>query len=114
MHTDRREHERKPSCLPIWVTDDEVGFCGQGQAVNISAGGAYVLIVAESAFLEVRHIAITIVTPWSDGMMGCDLHRSQAHARVIRTEEVGYGTGLALRFTGAFKPMHPQHQMMPC
>ena len=112
MRTDRRQHERKPSCLPIWVADDEVGFCGQGQAVNISEGGVYVLVVAESARLEGRDVAVTIGTPCSDPG-GSDVHRCQARALVIRTEEVGYGTGLALKFTDALRPLHPQHQMMP-
>ncbi len=112
MQTNRREHERSPSCLPVWVTDGNGGPRRQGQAVNISAGGIYVLIASQTTLTLSDSIKLTIGIP-SDDHGGYDLHDSELHVSVVRTEHVGYAAGLALRFQSQFQRMDAQHLMMP-
>lgn len=112
MDTNRREYERSPACLPVWVTDGNGGPRRQGQAVNISAGGIYVLIASQTTLSLSGSIKLTIGVP-SDDHGGYDLHDSELHVEVVRTEHVGYAAGLALKFQSQFQRMDPQHLMMP-
>ncbi len=80
--------------------------------MNISAGGVYVVATFETGPAVGKTVDITIGTH-SDEHGGFDLHRCERSARVVRTEHLGYATGLALEFVGQLERMTPRHHLMP-
>ena len=99
--------------MPAWVCDRHTGLRHQGRVMNISAGGAYVLACLEKELKVGRAVEITIGTP-NDDHGGFELHRCERSARVVRTEQLGYATGLALQFAGQLQRVGQQHQLMSC
>jgi hypothetical protein len=113
MASDRRQHERHASCMPVWVCDSRSGMRRQGQVMNISVGGVYVVAACEDAPKPGKTIEVIIGTH-SDQHGGFDLHRCERSARVVRTEDLGCAVGLALEFAGQFQQMGSEHHLMPC
>ena len=98
--------------MPVWVCDARTGLKHQGQVMNISAGGVYVLACQETDLSLGKTVQITIGTHNNDHG-GYDLHHSDRSAKVVRTEHLGYATGLALQFAGQFQRTDQRH-LMPC
>ena len=113
MTKERRKHERRSSCMPVWMCDCRTGLRYQGHVMNISAGGAYVLAVAEMGIPVGKTVEITIGTH-SDDHGGFELHCCEHNAKVVRSEVLGYATGFALEFVGQMHAMKPQRHMMLC
>ena len=110
---ERRQHERNPSRLPAWVCDHRTGLRSQGHVMNISVGGVYLVASCANPPQAGHKVDITIATN-RDDFGGFELQHCQKNARVVRTDPLGYATGLALEFAGHFEPVTPQHQLMEC
>ena len=99
-HRQRRSYQRAPARLPIWVRLQHTGIALQGHTANVSAGGIYLLAAVDSEFPVGAPVSV-IFGLLDDENLGYNLHQASKGAEIVRLERLGYGIGIALKFTEA-------------
>ena len=104
----RRRHERACARFPVWIKHKESGTVLQGHSANVSNGGMYLLTSVGSEF------SLGVAVSVEFGIRDEDdnsyiLHHAHQGAEVVRLEQLGYGTGMALKFTEAAVSRSPRH-----
>ena len=99
-HRQRRQHQRAPARLPIWVRACDTGSVLQGHSANVSAGGIYFLTAGDSEFPLGAEVSVVFGIR-DDENDGYNLHQAAKGAEIVRLERLGYGIGIALKFTEA-------------
>ena len=105
----RRAHERTAARLPVWITDSNSGTLLQGHTANISCGGMYLLTSVGSELPLGANIRV-VFGLFDENGESYRLHEAEKGAEVVRLEKLGYGTGMALKFTPARLRRCPMEQ----
>jgi c-di-GMP-binding flagellar brake protein YcgR len=96
----RRMHERSAARLPVWIRDANTGTFLQGHTANISEGGMY-LLTSVGSELPLGAAVRVVFGLFDENGESYRLHQAEQGAEVVRLEKLGYGTGMALKFTPA-------------
>ena len=111
----RRRHERACARFPVWIRHPDTGTVLQGHSANVSNGGMYLLTSVGSDLPLGAEVTVDFGIHDEDANSYV-LHQAGQGAEVVRVEKLGYGTGVAVKFTAgivACVASQEQHVLQP-